>query len=208
MRRTILTALGLAAGCGPTPCGDAGYVTGGEALATWDVDGDGVDADLVERCGANWGSFGLRRGDVGLTELVLDPSVPDFDFEAQLHLSSVLLPAASLVFLTEHLAVGETFGMEALAGGGLHHLGGEITDVYTSYLLLDAEVRVLDGPKPARDTVGELSNTESWLFAWTASFGDPASGAELQAWDAEDWIDVSDGTEVGDPLWVPPDAVL
>ena len=204
--RSSLPLLSLCAlACGPRPCGDAGYVTAGDALALWDVAGDGLTADLVERCGPDWGTYGLRRTDLGLTTLLLEPDPADFDFEASLEVSTYLLPSATLSFLTEHLAVGTVLGMESLGGTGLSKLHGTIDPGYTTYGLLDARVEVIEGPKVAKDTVGASAHEETWTLAWSAQLGDVQTGQVLQTWDAEDRVTIGDGTEIGDPLGPPPD---
>lgn len=55
----LMLVLPLAA-CEPGECGTAEFVmvyAGGKAAELFDTDGDG-DADLVERCSADLGSFG------------------------------------------------------------------------------------------------------------------------------------------------------
>jgi hypothetical protein len=203
--KRIVAVVALASQACGRPCGDATYVTGGDALAKWDVDGDGATADLVERCGADWGSFGLRRPDLGTTSLLFDPEVPSFRFEESLELATYLLPAASVIFYTHHLEEGAVIPLTQLGGFGLSKLEGTIAPGYATYALLDGEITVVAGPRTPGDIVSETSNTESWKFRWHAEFGDPQSGVVLQTWDAEDWIDVSDGTTVGDEPVYPAD---
>lgn len=205
----IGVALGLltATGCGGGNCGDAKFTTGADALAAFDEDGDGTTADLREACGAATGSFGLRRADLGITTVVFDPSPLSNDLESALRLTDLLLPSSSVVFLTEHLEAGVTLDMDTLGGSGLHKLYGTPGDIYETFKLLDGTVEVLDGPRVSKGTVAELSNEEQWRLRWKLSFGDPQSGMVTQTWDAEDWVPVSDGTEVGTPADYPPDAV-
>ena len=106
-------------------------------------------------------------------------------------------------FLTSHLAKGTTLGMEALAGSGLHHLGGTQEEVYARYDLLDGSMEILDGPREETDLVYEGSS--QWQIHWNMSFGDPQNQMELQRWDATDWVRIGPGSQVGDPLDVPPD---
>lgn len=74
MRATTLLAVAggaaaaLLGGCKPAVCGTAEYVLvyeGGEG-AMFDTDGDS-DADLLEQCGDELGSFGYSRADYGIT---------------------------------------------------------------------------------------------------------------------------------------------
>jgi len=206
MNKLLALALTLAAltAC-EANCGEAHYTTGGDAAALWDADGDGT-ADLKERCSANWGSFGSRRYDIGMTELILDPYVPNNDFSEQLSLSDYLLPVATLVFWTSHLTEGNTLDIGQLGGGGLHHLAGTSGDLYSTYPLLRGTLEVLEGPKPGKGTFADEDHTELWRFHWTVEYGDAQNGMVLQTWDAEDWIQIDDGIEIGDPAYFPPDA--
>jgi len=208
VRRAVgVFALPFLAGCGSSVCGTADYTLlygGGDAALLWDEDADGT-ADLTEKCGPVSGSFGLRRGDLAVTEVFFDPAPYGNDFEEALSVSTYLLPAGSLTFLTEHLEEGAVIGMGSLAGSGLHHLGGTAGETYATYGLLDAEITVVDGPRKSNGTVAEMSNAEQWRLAWRVEFGDTQSQQVLQTWDAEDWVEVSDGTEIGDLVNVPPD---
>lgn len=205
----IGVALGLlmATGCGGGDCGDAEFTTGGDALVLFDEDGDGATADLREACGVDNGSFGFRRNDVGLTMLLFEPSPMSSSFEDQLDLENYLLPSSTVTFLTSHLEAGATLTMDNLGGSGLHHLGGMSTDLYTTFTLLDGTVEVVDGPRKSKSHFAEEDHTEEWRFHWTLEIGDAQSGVVYQTWDAEDWISISDGTEIGEPIDVPPDAV-
>lgn len=194
-------------GCGGGDCGTAEFVTAGDALALFDEDGDGQTADLRERCGVDFGSFGFRRNDIGFTTLTLDPSPMSNSFQEQLDLDNYLLPASTVTFLTSHLKAGATLTMDNLGGSGLHHLGGMSTDLYTTFKLLDGTVEVVDGPRKSKRHFAEMDHTEEWRFHWTLEIGDPQSSLVYQTWDAEDWISISDGTQIGEPIDVPPDAV-
>lgn len=191
-------------GCTPAVCGTAEYVLvypGGDA-EMFDTDGD-ADADLVEQCGDELGSFGYRRDDFGITEISLSPSTPEDTIESHSDMTLYLLGAGTLVFLSSHLEPGTTLGIEALAGTGLHKLGGTAGETYANYPLLDGSLEVLDGPRPNPDPVYE--GYESWELRWTLTFGDPANGMELQRWDAEDWVQIGPSSSVGDPVDLPPD---
>lgn len=203
----VSLALVLATGCGGGNCGEAHYTTAGDALALFDEDGDGVTADLREACGIDNGSFGFRRTDVGLTMLLFEPSPLSASFEDQLELDNTLLPSSTVTFLTSHLEAGATLTMDNLGGSGLHHLGGMSSDLYTTFKLLDGTVDVVDGPRKSKDHFAEMDHTEEWRFHWTLEIGDPQSSLVYQTWDAEDWISIRDGTEIGEPIDVPPDAV-
>lgn len=203
----VSLALVLATGCGGGNCGEAHYTTAGDALALFDEDGDGVTADLREACGIDNGSFGFRRNDVGLTMLLFEPSPLSASLEDQLELDSTLLPSSTVTFLTSHLEAGATLTMDNLGGSGLHHLGGMSTDLYTTFKLLNGTVEVVDGPRKSKDHFAEEDHTEEWRFQWTLEIGDPQSSLVYQTWDAEDWISIEDGTEIGEPIDIPPDAV-
>lgn len=192
--------------CAPGVCGSAEYVllyAGGEA-AVFDTDGDG-DADLVEHCGVDLGVYGYSRADYGLTELLLSPDTPADTIESHSDMTLTLLPSGSIAFLTAHLAAGTSFGMEALAGTGLHKLGGTAGETYATYDLLDGTVDILDGPRASTGTVYEGS--EEWQLRWRLTFGDPMNGTELQRWDAEDWVRIGPGSTIGEPVDLPPDFV-
>ncbi|MEQ1504707.1 MAG: hypothetical protein ABMB14_20885 [Myxococcota bacterium] len=184
-------------------CGSASYVTEGDARALWDEDGDGT-ADLMERCGADWGSFGLRLHDLGLTTLTLSPNVPSRDFDEDLEVATYLLPGAELTFYTAHLEAGATLTVDQIGGFGLSKLHGTVEPGYVTYGLLDATVVVLDGPGEVPGAFDE-DEAERWELQWDAVFGDVQTGATLQEWHATDVVDVANGTEVGDPAVVPPD---
>jgi hypothetical protein len=201
-----LLPLVLLSACTPAVCGTAEYVFvypggGGEMF---DTDGDG-DADLVEHCGVDAGMFGYSRDDYGLTELTLSPDTPEDTIESTGDMSAYILPGASVAFLTSHLTVGTSIGMEALAGSGLHKLGGTETETYATYDLLDGTLEVLDGPRESTDPVYE--GYASWQLRWNFTFGDPMNGMELQMWDAEDWVQLGPGSTIGEPLDLPPDWV-
>lgn len=192
-------------GCG-IDCGEATFVTGGDALAMWDIDGDAATADLIERCGATWGTYGLRRNDVGLTSLLLAPNVPSGKFSEDLEVASLLLPGAEIAFLTEHLAAGATITPEQIGGYGLSKLHGTIEPGYVTYGLLEASITVLDGPKPVPGAFEE-DQAERWELQWDVVLGDVALGTALQEWHASDVVDISNGIEIGDPAAFPPDWV-
>jgi hypothetical protein len=184
-------------------CGTASFVTGGDALAMWDTDADGLTADLIERCGATWGSYGLRRSDLGLTELILAPNVSSGKFEEDLEVATLLLPAATLTFYTAHLAPGATLTLEQIGGSGLSKLHGTVEPGYTTYGLLEASLTVVDGPRPVPG--GFEDTDERWDLEWDVLLGDIQSGQVLQEWHAADALDITDGTSIGDPTAYPPD---
>lgn len=185
-------------------CGSAQFVTAGDALAKWDADGDGATADLIERCGPSWGSFGFRRHDLGLTKLLFSPNVPSGKFEEDLEIASLLLPAAEVSFYSEHLVAGAVIGADQLTGGGVSKLHGTIEPGYVSYGLLDGTVTVLEGPGKVPGAFPE-DEAERWRFQWDLTLGDTQSGATIQEWHATDVIDVANGTEIGDELSYPAD---
>lgn len=192
--------------CEPGECGTAEYVlpydNSSPAAELFDGDGDG-DADLVETCGVDAGSYGYFRSDLGITTVTLYPEAPKDAAGDDSDVTNYLLPGGAFVFLTSHLKAGTTLGMEALGGAGLHHLMGTMEDLYASYDLLDGTVEILDGPKEETETVYE--GYERWEIHWTLTLGDPQSLQPLQIWDATDWIRIGPGTEVGDPIDFPPD---
>jgi hypothetical protein len=206
MHRVLgLLALASAPACDAPKCGDATYFTAADALARWDTDGDGQYADLIERCGPLYGTFGLRRHDLGVTTLLPSPNVPSGDFSEDLETGTLLLPASTLTFYTEHLVEGNTIRVDQIGGTGLHKLHGTAAPDYSVYWLFEAEIRVLEGPKVVRGTVAESTGAERWRLAWKATFGDIANGWVLQTWEAEDVVEISDGTEIGDETAYPPD---
>lgn len=205
--RALSTILAVAAwpalqACGAADCGTAAYVTAGDAAAAWDADGDGT-ADLIERCGAGWGTFGLRRTDLGLTGLTPSPNVPSGSFEEDLEVSGLLLPGANLTFYTAHLTEGAVITTDQIGGFGLHKLDGTYAGIYASYALLEATIEVLSGPDNVPGGFEE-DQPERWRLKWDALFGDPQSGAVLQEWHAEDVVDVTNGITIGDEAF-PPD---
>lgn len=183
-------AVGLVAGsaaCAPGVCGTGELVTAGDAAALLDDDGDG-DADVVELCGTLEGSWAFRRS-AGWVSLFLGADQPDNTLESSGEISTYLLPATEVVFLTSRLTAGETFGIEGLAGSGLHKLEGTAAAGTVSSTLLDGTIEVVDGPRPAPGALDEA--TERWKLSWRLELGDPANGTVLQTWDAEDWVEVS-----------------
>lgn len=192
--------------CKPQECGSAVYVlpydNASPAAELFDSDGDG-DADLVEMCGVDLGSYGYSRSDLGLTTITLSPEAPSDAMGDNSDVTNYILPGGAFVFLTEHLQAGNSLGMEALGGSGLHHLMGTMEDVYASYDLLEGTVEVMEGPKEETDLVYEGS--AQWKIHWSLTLGDPQSLQPLQIWDATDWIRIGPGTEVGDPIDYPPD---
>jgi hypothetical protein len=197
----LLAAIVLLPGCGTLACGDATYVTANDALAMWDEDGDGTTANLVEQCGGAVGSFGFRRPDLGLTKLLFDPYPASGNFEEALEVASLLLPAAEVVFYTEHLVVGNTITIDQLGGFGLHKLMGTIEPGYATYPILEGTIQVLEGPGNVPGG-WEEDNPERWRFQWDLTFGDGQT--PLQTWNATDAIDIVDGIEIGDEAY-PPD---
>ncbi len=201
----LLALLPLVA-CAPGVCGTAEYVllyAGGEG-AVFDTDADG-DVDLVEHCGVDLGVYGYSRADYGVTELILSPDTPEDSIESHSDMSLYLLPSGSIVFRTAHLVAGTTIGMEALAGTGLHKLGGTAGETYATYDLLDGELEVVGGPRPSTDTIYE--GYDEWDLRWRLTFGDSMNGVELQRWDAEDKVRIGPGSTIGAPVDLPPDYV-
>lgn len=188
--------------CGYRDCGELRYYT-------WDVDprfdddGDHY-LDLMEACGVDYGSFAFDYQPEGYTAIFVDPSEWDLGDAADVVYD--YLPTTEIVFRTDHLVAGERFGMEALAGFGLHKPGGPADLVTTTFFLSDGSVEVLDGPRPNNfDGV-------DWKLRLHLVFGDVAEPATegWQVLDLTDWINSSPAlgswAESGSTIISPPDA--
>lgn len=185
--------------CNPV-CGTAEFTIGGTGAALFDVDSDG-DADLTERCGVLGGSFGFRRLDHGLSQLLLDAGT-DANGRIDFAISTYVLPVADVWFLSSHLAPGTTLGPEALAGSGIHIPGGEPSDLYSVFPYSGGTLEVLDTrtSKDANKIWQEDEDPVDWRLSWDLEFGDGA-----QRWVGEDWVQFTNGSDIGDPGAFPPD---
>lgn len=133
----------LLAACGYRTCGTLEYWTL-EVDPQFDEDGDGY-IDLIEACKADYGSFASDFPDVGFSSLLIDSS--QWDMTDAVDVAYDYLPGTEIVFLTEHLAVGEVMGMEQLAGYGFHIPEGVSWGTVYSWGLYDGHIEVLDGPR-------------------------------------------------------------
>jgi hypothetical protein len=202
MKRFLVTLLPLAA-CAPDLCGEIrirSRAGGDPLLMKYDEGMDGT-LDLAELCGQEAGTFAIDRPDYQIFRLVLDANVPDDDFDADLRLSTEVLPAADVAFLNSHLVPGTTITFEAgqLAGGGLHKQS--LPEVYETYPLTRGTITILEGPANYEESsIDPEVWSDEWKLSWDLEFGDGA-----QTWSGEDWIVRHDGDTIGDPVWIPPD---
>lgn len=188
--------------CGYRDCGSLEYYTW-EVDPRFDTDGDHY-LDLMEACGVDYGSFGFSYAPEDYTAIFVDPSEWDLGDAADVVYD--YLPTTEIVFRSQHLRDGGTFGREALAGFGLHKPGGAADLVTTTYGLTDGEVEVLAGPR-ANNFDGE-----DWKLRLRLVFGEPADPATRgwQVLELEDWINVSPAigswADAGSTIIAPPDA--
>lgn len=190
-------------GCTPV-CGTADFAIRGTGQELFDVDGDGT-ADLTERCGTLYGTFGLRRADLGLTQVLLSADT-DASGALDFEITTYVLPASDLWLRTEHLVVGTVLGMESLNGAGLHVPEGEPSALYEVFPLIDATLEVTGQRKVGGTTAKVLADDdpEEWRLRWEVTYG--YSAAEVaQTWVGEDWVQVADTVEIGEVLFPPPD---
>lgn len=190
-------------GCTPV-CGTSDFVIAGTGQELYDIDGDGT-ADLTERCGTTFGSYGLRRADLGLTQILLSGD-SDASGRVDFALSTYVLAVADVWFRTDHLEVGGVIGAGSINGSGLHLPGGEPSTLYEVFPLIDAELEVIDR-RPVRGVsarVLEDDSPEDWRIRWSVRFGRSPTEV-MQTWEGEDWLQIADTIEVGDVLFPPPD---
>jgi hypothetical protein len=191
-------------GCEPGVCGRVS-ITG--VASNPDIErfrkADGADGaiDLLELCGADFGSFAHGRGDTGTTTLVLDSDIAGaaFDVEAS-PIARVLLPSGLVIFWSSNLVAGRTLTLEHLAGSGLHKRSE--SETYQVYPLTSAKLEVLEGPLNRKEEsyLDTMDWSEEWRVRWAFEFG-----GGVQRWEAEDVITRSRGTEVGGEPFYPPD---
>lgn len=190
----------LCMGCDPAVCG---HVSINDVDSNPDIEryrqADG-SIGLLEFCGSDFGSFTLSRADLGTTTLTLDSDVAGLYGAEASPIARVVLPSASVVFWTAHLAPGTTLMMAQLAGGGLHKRSE--AQLYQVHLLSSAKLEILEGPLNHREkkVIDTVEWTEEWRIRWAFEFG---SGK--QRWEGEDLVSRSGGPEVGTNAFTPPD---
>lgn len=187
-------------GCTPGICGEvslSGVAENPEIESFRKADGN---IGLSDLCGTDYGAFAASRSDTKITTLVLTANVPDADLENDIHVSDVILPAASVVFWNANMVQGKTLTLDNLAGSGIHKLSAGGT--YSSFLLSGGTVTFLEGPNNHQEeTLIDTTHwTEEWKVRWFLDFGDG-----MQRWEGEDTVKRSDGTEVGTEAFTPPD---
>lgn len=197
----VVIGLGLLLeGCAPGTCGDVslqGVAANSSVEAYRQPDGTIV---LEELCGTDYGAFAQSRSDTKITTLVLTANVPGADLEADLAVSDVILPAASVVFWNANMVQGKTLTLQNLAGSGIHK--SSAADTYSAYPLTDGTVTIVEGPNNHQEEtlIDSTHWTEEWKLRWSLDYGGGA-----QRWEGEDTVKRSDGTEVGSEPFTPPD---
>lgn len=201
LRLLPLLAVPLLLGCEPGVCGQvaiSGVVSNPDIERFRAANGD---IELLELCGADFGSFAHGREDTGTTTLVLDSDIQGAAFDAEASpIARVLLPSGLVVFWSANLVAGRTLTLEHLAGSALHKRSE--AETYVVYPLTAAKLEVLAGPLNRKEEtyLDERDWSEEWRVRWAFEFG-----GGVQRWEAEDVITRSRGTEVGGEPFTPPD---
>lgn len=175
-----LVGLLAVGGCGYRECGTLTYWTAA-VDPRFDEDGDQY-LDLIEACGADYGSFGSHFPDAGLTQLLVDWS--RWDTGESTALAYDYLTATEILFRTDHLVKGEVIGMEGLGGMGFHKPAGSFDSPTVTWALTAGEIEVLDGPRS-----GDF-DAEEYKLRFTLTIGAPDAAAPrgYQKHEAEDWV--------------------
>lgn len=212
--RTLLSATLLAAvlpGCLPGECGTASYVVAAPdpALTQWDADPATPEFDAIERCGMNYGTFGLRAVAKGLTSLVFDANPADGGSDAKSDMNFYLLSSAMVYLRTDHVAPGAVVDVSMLNGAGLHHPNGQGSDLYQTYPFLSGQLTFGEQghhPDEGDPVFGDV-HPEKWEVTWHLEFGDPQSGGVFETWDGTDDVGIIDDSaaDIGDIAYPPPD---
>lgn len=190
-------------GCYGT-CGTAEFRIGGTGAALYDVDGDGM-ADLTERCGTLWDSFGSRRADLGLSQILFSPG-HTADGEGDFAISTYVLPASDVWFRSELLEVGTVIPATSLNGAGIHIPDGEPSSLYAVFPFTGGELEILDR-REVRGTAAKVladDDPVDWRVRWSVTYGGTPNAPE-QRFEGEDWLQFTDGIEIGEVQFPPPD---
>jgi len=188
-------------GCGYRTCGTIEYWTS-RVDDRLDENGDSY-IDRIEACGDDYGSWAYFY-DNGYTQLLLDSS--SWDMGDAVDVAYDYLPITELVFLPEHLEVGEVMTLDHLDGYGSHKPAGDQNTPNHTYPLTAARIEVLKGPKE------DNFDGENYKLKWEITFGEVTDEMPkgFQRLEGEDWINFTTWGE-WDPAEhngiQPPDAI-